>query len=77
MMSFASKSGTNELHGNVYEFLRNNAFDANNFFPNALNQKQAGFKHNQFGHGRRTNIHSENLQRQEQDILLLQLRRIS
>ena len=49
MMSFASKSGTNNLHGNVYEFLRNDALDANRFFSNALNQKKAVYKQNDFG----------------------------
>ena len=49
MMSFASKSGTNDLHGNVYEFLRNDALDANRFFSNALNQKKAVYKQNDFG----------------------------
>ena len=44
MMSFASKSGTNNLHGNVYEFLRNDALDANRFFSNALNQKKGGLQ---------------------------------
>jgi hypothetical protein len=49
MMSFASKSGTNDLHGSVYEFLRNDALDANRFFSNALNQKKAVYKQNDFG----------------------------
>lgn len=49
MMSFASKSGTNELHGNVYEFLRNDALDSNRFFSNALNQKKAVYKQHDFG----------------------------
>jgi hypothetical protein len=49
MMSFASKSGTNNLHGNAYEFLRNDALDANRFFSNALNQKKAVYKQHDFG----------------------------
>ncbi|MCC6590543.1 MAG: TonB-dependent receptor [Bryobacterales bacterium] len=49
MMSFASKSGTNELHGNVYEFLRNNALDSNRFFSNALRQSKAIYKQHDFG----------------------------
>jgi hypothetical protein len=33
--SFSIKSGTNQLHGSVYEYLRNEALDANTFFANA------------------------------------------
>ena len=43
------KSGTNQFHGTVFEFLRNNALDANNFFTNAAGQPRAPFHQNQFG----------------------------
>ena len=43
------KNGTNELHGVLFEFLRNNALDANNFFSNAAGQPRAPFHQNQFG----------------------------
>jgi len=42
-----TKSGTNQLHGTVYEFLRNSAMDAKNFFDPA--GKIAPFRRNQFG----------------------------
>src|SRR5206468_3965397 len=42
------RSGTNELHGTVFEFLRNNALDANNFFTNAAGLPKAAFHQNQF-----------------------------
>ena len=32
IVNLVTKSGTNQLHGSVYEFLRNNALDARNFF---------------------------------------------
>src|SRR4029078_12663048 len=34
-ISVVTKSGTNEFHGNVFEFVRNDAFAANNFLNNA------------------------------------------
>jgi len=43
------KSGTNALHGSLYEFLRNSVFDANNFFANRNGVPLASFKRNQFG----------------------------
>ena len=44
-----TKSGGNNLHGAAYEFLRNDALDANNFFSNRARQKKPPFKQNQFG----------------------------
>jgi hypothetical protein len=43
------KSGTNQVRGSVYEFLRNNALDANNFFANLAGQEKPVRKRNQFG----------------------------
>jgi hypothetical protein len=42
------KSGTNRLHGTAYEFLRNSALDAKNFFDSPANPIPP-FKLNQFG----------------------------
>ena len=42
------KSGTNELHGTAYEFLRNSALDAKNFFDSPT-KPIPPFKLNQFG----------------------------
>jgi len=44
-----SKSGTNQFHGDVYEFLRNDKLDANDFFSNASHQRKPPYKRNQFG----------------------------
>ena len=43
-----TRSGTNDFHGSVYEFLRNSALDAKNYFESAGAPK-APFKRNQFG----------------------------
>jgi Carboxypeptidase regulatory-like domain/TonB dependent receptor-like, beta-barrel/TonB-dependent Receptor Plug Domain len=44
-----TRSGTNQFHGSVYEFLRNSAFDATNFFENSGSLKKSPFRLNQFG----------------------------
>ena len=43
------KSGTRELHGDVYEFFRNDVLNANDFFLNAAGQKRPPVKQNIFG----------------------------
>ncbi len=45
----ASKSGTNKIHGSVYDFFRNNQLNANNFFSNRTGGKLASFNSHQFG----------------------------
>jgi len=48
-VNVVTKSGTNEFHGTVFEFVRNNIFNANDFFLNRNNQPRADLKQNQFG----------------------------
>ncbi len=43
------KSGTNHFHGSVYEFLRNSALDANDYFSKLHGQPLQSFKRSQFG----------------------------
>jgi len=48
IVNIATRSGGNEFHGELFEFLRNDVFDARNFFELTSNQP-APFKRNQFG----------------------------
>jgi len=48
VVNIVTKSGTNELHGDAFDYFRNNVLDARNFF-NTTNQPQAPFRNNQFG----------------------------
>jgi hypothetical protein len=45
-VTVVTTSGTNQWHGDVFEFLRNSALDARNFFAQGINPP---FKRNQFG----------------------------
>jgi len=47
VVSVVSKSGTNEIHGAVWEFLRNDTLDARNTFD--FSSKKPPFRQNQFG----------------------------
>jgi len=49
VVSVVLKSGTNQFHGDAFEFLRNNALDANNFFANRDNLPSPTLRRNQFG----------------------------
>lgn len=49
VLNVVFKSGTNTWHGSAYEFLRNSALDANNFFDNRRGQDLLSFKRSQFG----------------------------
>jgi len=44
-----TKSGTNEFHGDLFEFLRNGKLNANDYFNNASNKPRDTLKRNQFG----------------------------
>ncbi len=49
VINVVTKSGTNELHGAVYEFHRNAALNANNWFSNRAGRAIPDFKRNVFG----------------------------
>jgi hypothetical protein len=43
------KSGANQVHGDAFDFERNSALDANNFFNNRAGRAKPEFKQHQFG----------------------------
>ncbi|MEZ5354545.1 MAG: TonB-dependent receptor [Bryobacteraceae bacterium] len=43
------KSGTNEIHGTLFEFLRNSSLDGSNFFANRAGSEKPPYRQNQFG----------------------------
>jgi hypothetical protein len=48
VVNIATRSGTNDLHGELFEFMRHQSLDARNFF-NPASQSQSPFKRHQFG----------------------------
>jgi hypothetical protein len=49
VVNFTTKSGSNDLHGTVWEYLRNKDLDANDFFLNQKGVSRGAFTQNQFG----------------------------
>jgi len=47
--AFQTKSGTNQWHGTVYDYLRNNFFDANDWFNNYFQLPEPATRQNDFG----------------------------
>jgi Carboxypeptidase regulatory-like domain/TonB dependent receptor/TonB-dependent Receptor Plug Domain len=47
--SFVTRSGSNELHGAAFDYLRNDVFDANDWFNNSLKKPKSALRQNDFG----------------------------
>jgi Carboxypeptidase regulatory-like domain/TonB dependent receptor-like, beta-barrel len=49
MVAVVTKSGTNDLHGELFEYFRDKALNAKNFFEKQLDQPKPDFRRHQFG----------------------------
>jgi hypothetical protein len=49
VITATTKSGTNQLHGSAYEFIRNDALDAASFIDNANGNPKPPLRRNQYG----------------------------
>src|SRR6266496_709146 len=49
VINVVTKSGTNKIHGDVYDYIRNGALDANNYFNNLNHNPRPNSHRNQFG----------------------------
>ena len=48
-VELVTKSGTNQYHGQLFEYLQNDAFNANSWYQNALGGAKTAFRQNDFG----------------------------
>jgi hypothetical protein len=48
-ISISTRSGTNEFHGSAFDYLRNEIFDANDWFANRTRQAKPPMRQNDFG----------------------------
>ncbi|MBI3680329.1 MAG: TonB-dependent receptor, partial [Acidobacteria bacterium] len=49
VLTVATRSGTNELHGSAYDFLRNDKLNANGWNSNRAGLRKSPFRRNEFG----------------------------
>jgi len=49
VLNASLKSGSNQIHGDAWEFVRNDKFDAADFFQDAASEAKGEFRRNQFG----------------------------
>ena len=49
MITMVTKSGAKQFHGSLWEYVRNDAFDANTFFANLNGQHKPELRYNTFG----------------------------
>jgi hypothetical protein len=48
-VSIVTRSGTNQFHGDIFDYVRNAAFDANDWFANKDNLKRAALRQSDYG----------------------------
>ena len=64
------KSGTNRISGELFEYLRNQLFNANDYFYNLNDKARPPYRQNQLRRNtRRSNLYPETIQRKGQNVL--------